>query len=198
MQLFSSQTPGCGTCRESFSQRAGTTMQVTQPAWVFGYGSLIWKQGFPFLESRAGHIDGWARRFWQGSHDHRGTPLKPGRVLTLVEAPGVRCGGRAFLVEPDVFDHLDHREKNGYERIPVDIVFSDGVAPGVVYRATPDNHAFLGEAPLDDMTRHIAESVGPSGPNRDYLLELASALRGLGEVDEHVFALESRLLALER
>ena len=173
-------------------------MNVTQPTWVFGYGSLIWKQDFPFLDARAGHIDGWARRFWQGSHDHRGTPRNPGRVLTLIEAPGERCGGRAFLVEPDVFEHLDHREKNGYERIPVDVVFSGGVERGVVYRATPDNHAFLGEAPLDEIARHIAASVGPSGANRDYLLELAGALRELGEADEHVFALESHLLSLER
>lgn len=173
-------------------------MDVTQPTWVFGYGSLIWKQDFPFLEWRVGHINGWARRFWQGSHDHRGTPCSPGRVLTLIEAPGQRCGGRAFLVEPDVFEHLDHREKNGYERIAVDIVFSGGAKQGVVYRASPDNHAFLGDAPLDEIATHIAASSGPSGPNRDYLLELASALRELGEADEHVFALESRLLELER
>ena len=171
-------------------------MSVTQPTWVFGYGSLIWKQDFPFLESRPGHIDGWARRFWQGSHDHRGTPCSPGRVLTLIEAPGERCGGRAFLIEPDVFEHLDHREKNGYERIPVDIIFSNSTEQGVVYRATPDNHAFLGDAPLDEIARHIAASAGPSGANREYLLELASALRELGETDHHVFALESRLLSL--
>ena len=171
-------------------------MTVDGPTWVFGYGSLIWKQDFPVLASRKGFITGWARRFWQGSHDHRGTPTRPGRVLTLVEAAGQRCGGRAFLVEPEVFDHLDHREKNGYERLEIDIHFDEQTEAGLVYRATPDNHAYLGEAPIEEIARHIAESEGPSGRNRDYLLELAKALRDIGEVDAHVFELESRLLAL--
>jgi glutathione-specific gamma-glutamylcyclotransferase len=84
-----------------------------QPTWVFGYGSLIWKQDFPFIEARPCAINDWSRRFWQGSHDHRGVPQNPGRVVTLIESPGASCAGRAFLIEPEVFDHLDHREKNG-------------------------------------------------------------------------------------
>jgi cation transport protein ChaC len=108
---------------------------ITQPSWVFGYGSLIWKQDFPYLESRPGRITGWARRFWQGSHDHRGLEHDPGRVVTLVATPGEHCYGRAFLVEPEVFEHLDHREKNGYERIAVEITFESGGVNGIVYRA---------------------------------------------------------------
>ena len=169
-------------------------MTEPQPTWVFGYGSLIWKQDFPFIEARPAAIDGWSRRFWQGSHDHRGVPQDPGRVVTLIESPGARCVGRAFLIEPDVFEHLDHREKNGYERVRVRIEFNAESANGVFYVAPPGNPAFLGPAPVDEMTRQINRCVGPSGSNRDYVLHLASALRELGADDPHVFELEQFVL----
>ena len=168
---------------------------MTAPTWVFGYGSLIWKQDFPFLESRPGSIEGWARRFWQGSHDHRGTPDDPGRVVTLIESPGERCDGVAFLVEPQVFDHLDFREKNGYERVGVDIRIAGEVVAGVMYRAAEDNHAFLGPASVGEIAAHVGRAVGPSGANRDYVLELARALRARGFSDTHVFEVEASLLA---
>ncbi len=167
---------------------------MTGATWVFGYGSLIWHQDFPYLDARDAWIEGWTRRFWQGSHDHRGTETDPGRVLTLIKSPGERCYGRAFLVEPSVFEHLDYREKNGYERIRTETYFEDAQAPGVVYVADEDNVAFLGDAPAEDIAAQIRRSAGPSGNNSDYVLELACILRELGIDDPHVFEIEALLL----
>ncbi|ABM62468.1 gamma-glutamylcyclotransferase [Halorhodospira halophila] len=162
--------------------------------WLFGYGSLIYKADFPYLACRPAVIHGWKRRFWQGSHDHRGTPQAPGRVATLIEDPSVRCVGMAYRIRPEALGPLDLREKNGYLRFTTPLRFLDGGEDrGLVYIATEENPAFLGPAPIPDMARQIVSCSGPSGSNRDYLLELARALRALGEEDPHVFALEEAM-----
>lgn len=167
-----------------------------ESVWLFGYGSLIYKADFPYLQRKPACIWGWQRRFWQGSHDHRGTPDAPGRVATLVEVPGARCAGMAYEVTPEVFEHLDHREKNGYLRVFTELEWlnADGKAEGLVYMASADNEAYLGPASEADIATHIARSEGPSGPNSEYLLKLAEALRELDEHDDHVFAIERELL----
>jgi cation transport regulator ChaC len=165
--------------------------------WLFGYGSLIFKADFPFIERRPASIANWTRRFWQGSHDHRGTETAPGRVVTLVPDPGATCHGMAYLVTPQVFAHLDHREKNGYLRLATEIRFEDGGSvEGLVYIATHENAAYLGPATERDIALQIAASRGPSGPNSEYLLELAKALRDLGKEDQHVFEIEKHLAEL--
>ena len=164
--------------------------------WVFGYGSLIWRPDFPFLERKPARLAGYARRFWQGSHDHRGLPDAPGRVVTLVPDLQSHCDGLAYRVSDDVLEatlaKLDHREQNGYERLDVQLSFRCGRAvSGLVYQAGTNNHAYLGPAPLPVIAEQIDSCAGPSGTNREYLFELARALRELDMHDDHVFALEA-------
>ncbi|KAI9207850.1 cation transport regulator-like protein 2-like protein [Polychytrium aggregatum] len=189
--------------------------------WVFGYGSLIWKVDFPYEVRIPGYICGFVRRFWQGSHDHRGTPESPGRVVTLlpysewqtlsdrdfaVHQRADVCWGVAYKVAPKdeawVRAHLDHREKNGYEsfKVPVyhPLAGSDQpiVQNAMVYLAGIENEAFLGPETLDHMGVHIAHSRGPSGQNYEYLFGLYKSLKALVPdfPDEHVEQLTDRVV----
>ncbi|MBS0383248.1 MAG: gamma-glutamylcyclotransferase [Proteobacteria bacterium] len=179
------------------ANRARQDFTGVESVWLFGYGSLIYKVDFPFLERRVATIQGWTRRFWQGSHDHRGTHAHPGRVVTLVPEAGAVCTGVAYRIAPATLEYLDHREKNGYLRFTTMLDFGDGSpAQGLVYIATTANAAWLGEASEAEIARHIATAVGPSGSNREYVLKLAQALRELGANDPHVFAIEAALRSL--
>ncbi|GAN05179.1 cation transport regulator-like protein 2-like isoform X1 [Mucor ambiguus] len=94
--------------------------------WVFGYGSLIWKPPIHYEQKQIGYIKNYVRRFWQHSEDHRGTPERPGRVVTLipfdewktiesVEGHDKVTWGVAFKIPSDDVEatraYLDHREK---------------------------------------------------------------------------------------
>jgi cation transport regulator ChaC len=183
---------------------------VTAPHWIFGYGSLVWRPELELVERRTARLDGWARRFWQGSTDHRGVPGAPGRVVTLVEAPGSRCWGVAYRVgtadRAAILERLDRREQGGYERRTVTLWLEAhaprqrvaAAEPALLYLATPANPSYLGPAPLEAIAAQVVAASGPSGRNADYVLRLAAELRALGvdeSDDEHVFALERLVLA---
>ena len=64
--------------------------------WVFGYGSLMWRPGFSYLERRAATLHGRRRAFCIYSVHHRGTHERRGLVLGL--APGGSVRGAAYRV----------------------------------------------------------------------------------------------------
>eukprot|EP01112_Ceratiomyxa_fruticulosa_P021946 TRINITY_DN78_c0_g2_i1.p1 TRINITY_DN78_c0_g2~~TRINITY_DN78_c0_g2_i1.p1 ORF type:complete len:346 (+),score=44.06 TRINITY_DN78_c0_g2_i1:350-1387(+) len=174
--------------------------------FIFGYGSLCWRPGFPYLRKFNGYIKGWRRVFWQGSTDHRGTPAAPGRVVTLIKQPPesieeYTTWGVVYCI-PDteaavILKSLDYRERGGYVREELDVFISGQDLPvvkgAIVYLADETNAEYLGDAPIKDIASQIYKSVGPSGPNIDYLFNLAESLRKMGVHDLHVFELESHV-----
>ena len=172
--------------------------------WIFGYGSLIWKPGFRWVEKKVGFIKGFERRFYQGSYDHRGVPGNPGRVVTLLPDEQAVTWGVAFKIINDeaqrVLKELDHREKGGYRRhrVPVYRPTATGVATtavdrALVYLATEDNPHYLGPATAQEIARQVKEARGPSGPNTEYVLRLAESLRQFDVHDPHVFSVAAAL-----
>lgn len=175
--------------------------------WVFGYGSLMWNPGFEYVERRLARLDGYRRRFTLTSRHYRGTPERPGLVLGLDWAPDENCAGIAYRVCPskdgEVRDYLAERELVSYAyfetRYPV--TFDDGGRVEALCYVVDRSHAqYAGGLDIDEQARIIAEAVGPSGPNLEYLENTLTHLAELGISDRELeqLALRARAFARER
>ncbi len=163
---------------------------------IFAYGSLLFRPGFAYLERARAIARGRARSFSQASPDHRGTPERPGRVLTLIEQPEATTIGAVYYVAAPALEllaELDHRERAGYERINLDVSIGDVVVPAVTWIAHPGNEHDVGQLPLAELALHIRQSRGPSGRNDDYVFLLERALSELGGEDAFVSELAALL-----
>jgi len=161
--------------------------------WIFAYGSLIFRPAFEHVERRRAFVRGWARRFWQASPDHRGTESAPGRVATLVEDATSTCGGVAYRIAPaeapGILAALDEREKAGFAQRLLALYEDPGRAPfahGITWVADRTNPWFTPEPSERAIAEVVRTRVGPSGPNREYVLALRDALRELAIEDPHV------------
>ncbi|RYZ06671.1 MAG: gamma-glutamylcyclotransferase [Myxococcales bacterium] len=163
---------------------------------IFAYGSLLFRPGFSYLDRVRAIAHGRARSFSQASPDHRGTPDLPGRVLTLVDAPGAATVGAVYLVEPpaaELLAELDHRERAGYRRITLEVETTEGTLSAVTWIAEPGNEHHVDPLPLAELARLIRTATGPSGRNDEYVLKVAGALDELEADDPMISALAALL-----
>lgn len=156
--------------------------------WVFGYGSLMWRPGFPHMERRHAHLHGYHRSLCVLSHVHRGTPGKPGLVLGLDR--GGRCHGIAFRVAAQEADatvaYLRERElvTSVYleRRLPVRL--DDGAMVEALAYVVDRGHAqYAGRLPDNELLRLVRQGVGVSGANPDYVRSTHEHLLAMGVVD---------------
>jgi glutathione-specific gamma-glutamylcyclotransferase len=169
----------------------------TGELWVFGYGSLMWRPGFAYLERVPARLIGLHRALCVFSFVHRGTPERPGLVLGLDR--GGMCRGIAFRVaaaaRTATIDYLRGREQvtSVYVETMRQIELEDQTRRRVralCYIVDRSHVQYAGRLTLAESLHHVRQGHGKSGPNRDYVTETVRALEALGyrEGDLHLLA----------
>ena len=155
--------------------------------WVFGYGSLMWRPGFEFIEQVPARLIGEHRALCVYSFDHRGTPEKPGLVLGLDR--GGACRGVAFRVAAkqrgEVVDYLRSREQTThvYREVMRSVWLENEARQRVsalAYVVDRGHVQYAGRLSLADQLRHVLQGHGQSGVNRDYVLATVKAIEAEG------------------
>jgi cation transport protein ChaC len=162
--------------------------------WVFGYGSLMWRPGFPFEESRLAKVRGYHRALCVYSHVHRGTPERPGLVLGLDR--GGSCKGIAFRVRENLIDetiaYLRAREQVTmvYKEVFLRASLGDGrIVTAMTYAADRSHSQYAGALGLPDLEKFVEQGTGVSGANPEYVVNTYEHMTGLGISDAKLAAL---------
>ncbi|MDP2803362.1 MAG: gamma-glutamylcyclotransferase [Phreatobacter sp.] len=174
--------------------------QESGDLWVFGYGSLMWRPGFAFVERHPSRLVGLHRSLCVYSHVHRGTPEQPGLVLGLDR--GGTCRGMVFRVEAALADatvaYLREREQatSVYLEVYRNVTLESPDRPRVhalTYIVDRGHAQYAGRLPLDRQLHIVRHGHGRSGANPDYVLNTVKAIEGLGFRDRDLHWLAGRL-----
>jgi cation transport protein ChaC len=168
--------------------------------WVFGYGSLMWRPGFDFLERRPARLLGAHRALCVYSHVHRGTAEKPGLVLGLDR--GGACRGVAFRVASKkrdaTIEYLREREQvtqiyRESER-PVDLLDEPNErVRALCYLVDRGHTQYAGRLDPEMQLHLVRQGHGRSGHGRDYVLATVKEMEALGIRDETLEWIAARL-----
>jgi cation transport protein ChaC len=159
-------------------------MPSSKDIWVFGYGSLMWRPEFDFVERQPALLGGYHRALCVYSIHYRGVPGKPGLVVGLDR--GGSCRGRAMRVAAakasQVMDYLRKRELvNGVYReawLPVRI--GERRVTAVTYVVNRDHEHYVGTLSIERTAAVVARAAGPAGTALDYLQNTIVHLDDLG------------------
>jgi cation transport protein ChaC len=168
--------------------------------WVFGYGSLMWRPGFEFVERVPARLIGEHRALCVYSFVHRGTPEKPGLVLGLDR--GGACRGVAFKVAEKhcaaTIHYLREREQvtSVYREVRRSVWLENEPrrrVSALTFVVDRGHVQYAGRLSLAEQLRHVQQGHGQSGENRDYVLSTVGAIEASGFRDAPLHQLAQML-----
>jgi glutathione-specific gamma-glutamylcyclotransferase len=173
---------------------------ANEDLWVFGYGSLMWRPDFPYLERVPARLIGLHRALCVYSFVHRGTPEKPGLVLGLDR--GGACRGIAYRVAAEDRDgtvaYLRAREQVTSVYIEASRRVTLSASPprdviALIFLVDRSHAQYAGRLDIDHQIHLVRQGHGRSGANLDYVLSTVAEIEAQGCHDSKLHAIAERL-----
>jgi len=166
-------------------------------AWLFAFGSLIWKPECAFEEERYGTAYGWHRSFCFQIRRFRATVECPGLMMSLDR--GGQCKGVLYrLPEESVREELDKLCRREITVKPPNTiprwitVVSDGVpVRAVAFVMNRKSKAYVGTLAPEDIADTLAKACGHWGSTAEYLFNTVSHLEEHGIHDRYLWRLQA-------
>jgi glutathione-specific gamma-glutamylcyclotransferase len=166
--------------------------------WIFGYGSLMWDQGFPHVDWAQALVYGYHRALCIYSSRWRGTLEQPGLVLGLDR--GGACRGIAFRVAAsDVETALEglwarEMSRRVYKPRLIRARLPNRGINVLTFIADRRHPGYAGRLSTEQTARLVATCCGSRGSNLEYLTRTIDHLAELGVSDHNLL----RVLAATR
>jgi len=165
------------------------------PFWIFAYGSLMWNPNFTYDARHVATIRGYHRSFRLWSRINRGTPERPGLVLTL--ECGGSCRGLVYRIAADrvqeEMQRIWKREMTfgSYNPKWLNCIVGDETIKALCFLVNRACSGYAGQIPQDVVVEAMAHAAGRYGPAYDYLFKTMETLHAHGIRDTRVEQLVS-------
>ncbi|MET3579502.1 cation transport protein ChaC [Mesorhizobium robiniae] len=171
-------------------------LPTSEPLWLFGYGSLIWKPEIDHVEERVAVARGWHRSFCMNMTRWRGTKQSPGLMMALNR--GGQCKGVAFrLSDGDrraQLDKLFRREvtlkPTSYRPRLLSLASDSGPFKALAFVINRKGTTYAGPLGEEEVVEKLSTSCGHWGSGADYLYNTVKNLEERGIHDRHLWRLQ--------
>lgn len=167
-----------------------------EDAWLFAFGSLIWKPECEHTEERAGVAPGWHRSFCFRIRRYRATEECPGLMMSLDR--GGQCKGMLYRLRGSTLREQLHKlcrreitvkPQNTPARWIT--VISDGVPfRAIAFVMNRASRAYTGRLSPEEVAAVLSRACGHWGSGAEYLFNTVQKLEEHGIHDRYLWKLQ--------
>lgn len=171
-----------------------------EDAWLFAFGSLIWKPECEHLEERHATAHGWHRSFCFRIERYRGTVDCPGLMMSLER--GGQCQGMLYRLRGGTLRSQLHKlcrretTLKPPNTVPRWITVASGGATlrAIAFVMNRESRFYVGRLAPEEVAAILCKACGHWGSGAEYLFNTVQKLEQHGIRDRYLWTLQ-RLVA---